>query len=93
MVVTLVLGALAAIAVYFLGSTYRNLSRNVAIARSSGLPVVVMPWNTFSIFWLSTFALWLPLLKKILPSSLQGLWVEYATFPSCVVATSLTICS
>jgi hypothetical protein len=82
MVVILVLGALAAIAVYFFGNTYRNLSRNVALAKSSGLPVVVMPWNAFSILSLSTFALWLPLLKKFLPTSLQGLWVEYASFSS-----------
>jgi hypothetical protein len=78
MVFTLVLGALAAVAVYFFGTTYRNLSRNVALAKSSGLPVVVMPWNAFSILSLSTFALWLPLLKKFLPNSLQGLWLEYA---------------
>jgi hypothetical protein len=76
MVITLVLGAFAAAAVYFFGSTYRNLSRNAALARSSGLPVVVMPWNVFSVFWLSTFALWTPLLKKFLPTSLQGIWIE-----------------
>jgi hypothetical protein len=76
MVITLVLGAFAAAAVYFFGSTYRNLLRNVALARSSGLPVVVAPWNVFSIFWLSTFMLWTPLLKKFLPASLQGLWIE-----------------
>jgi hypothetical protein len=78
MVFTLVLGALAAVAVYFFGTTYRNLLRNVALAKKSGLPVVVLPWNAFSILSLSTFALWLPLLKKFLPSSVQGLWLEYA---------------
>jgi hypothetical protein len=77
MVLTLVLSALAAAIFYFLGNTYRKLLRNVALAKSSGLPVVVMPWNAFSIFWLSTFFLWTPLLRKFLPTSYQGLWVEY----------------
>jgi hypothetical protein len=76
MAVTLVLSAIAAIAFYFFASTYRNLTRNVALAKSSGLPVVITPWNVFSIFWLSTFYIWTPLLKKILPVSLQGLWIE-----------------
>lgn len=79
MVVTLALGALAAVVVYFFGSTYRNLMRNAALAKSSGLPVVVVPCNVFGIFWLSTYMLWTPLLKKIIPASLQGLWVEYAS--------------
>lgn len=76
MVVALALGAVAAIAVYLFGSTYRNLMRNAALARSSGLPVVVVPWNVFSIFWLSTYMLWTPLLKKFLPASSQGLWID-----------------
>ncbi|KAF1916394.1 cytochrome P450 monooxygenase-like protein [Ampelomyces quisqualis] len=76
MVLTLVFSALAAAIVYFLGNTYRKLLRNVALAKSSGLPVVVMPWNAFSIFWLSTFFLWTPLLRKFLPASYQGLWVD-----------------
>jgi hypothetical protein len=79
MAVTLVLSALVAIAFYFLANTYRNLSRNIALAKSSGLPVVVTPWNVFSIFWLSTYALWIPILKKLLPASFQGLWVEYGS--------------
>jgi hypothetical protein len=79
MVLTLVFGALVAIGFYYFATTYRNLSRNVALAKSSGLPVVVTPWNFFSIFWLSTHALWMPLLKRFLPASLQGLWVEYAS--------------
>ena len=80
MAVTLILSALVAVAFYYLGSTYRKLSRNVALAKSSGLPVVVTPWNVFSVFWLSTHALWTPLLKRFLPASLQGLWIEYVFF-------------
>jgi hypothetical protein len=79
MVLTLVLGALLAIGFYYFATTYRNLSRNIALARSSGLPVVVAPWNFFSILWLSTHAIWIPLLKRFLPASLQGLWIEYVS--------------
>ncbi|KAJ4375240.1 hypothetical protein N0V83_002326 [Neocucurbitaria cava] len=73
---TLILTALAVIVLYHFGSNYQRLSRNIALAKSSGLPYVVVPWNVFSIFWLSSHALWTPLLKKFLPTSLQGLWLE-----------------
>ena len=85
MAITLILSASAAVAFYYLGSTYRNLRRNVALAKSSGLPVVVAPWNTFSVFWLASHALWTPLVKKILqflPASFHGLWVEYVSLLS-----------
>jgi hypothetical protein len=80
MAVTLVLCAAVAIAVYFFTNTYRNLLRNVALAKSSGLPVVVTPCNVFSTFWLSTFYIWTPILKTIVPASFQGVWIEYASY-------------
>ncbi|KAF1848269.1 cytochrome P450 monooxygenase-like protein [Cucurbitaria berberidis CBS 394.84] len=76
MLFTLILSALAVIVFYHLISRHRALSRNIALAKSSGLPIVVMPWNVLSIFWISTHALWTPLLKTLLPASLQGLWIE-----------------
>lgn len=80
----LILTAVVVIILYQLVNRYRKLSRNVALAKSSGLPVVVSPWNFFSIFWLSTYKLWTPLLRRILPASLQGLWMEYvASFDDC----------
>jgi hypothetical protein len=42
---TKILGACAAIVVYYLFNTYRGLSRNIALAKISGLPYVVIPWN------------------------------------------------
>jgi hypothetical protein len=80
MAVTLILSALAAVALYSLNSTYRNLKRNIALAKSSGLPIVVAPWNFFSVFWLASHTLWTPLVKQVLrflPASFYGLWVEY----------------
>ncbi|KAH7081844.1 cytochrome P450 monooxygenase-like protein [Paraphoma chrysanthemicola] len=76
MAATLIVSAFVAFGFYYFITTYRNLSRNVALAKSSGLPVVVIPWNVFSVFWLSTFALWTPVLKALLPASWQGLWIE-----------------
>lgn len=73
---TLVLGACLAVVVYILFNTYRGLSSNIALAKSSGLPYVVIPWNVYSIFWLSTFGIWTPLLKKLLPTSFQEYWLE-----------------
>ncbi|KAL6707814.1 hypothetical protein ACN47E_003714 [Coniothyrium glycines] len=68
--------AVAVLVSYQLFSKYRALTRNIAIAKSSGLPVVVSPWNLFSIFWLSTYKIWTPLLRKFLPASVQGLWLD-----------------
>ncbi|KAH5268413.1 hypothetical protein HBI71_070080 [Parastagonospora nodorum] len=76
MAVTLVVCAIAAITVYFFANTYRNLQRNVALAKSSGLPVVITPCNVFSTFWLSTFFIWIAILKKILPVSCRGIWFD-----------------
>ncbi|KAL5114395.1 hypothetical protein ACEQ8H_007705 [Pleosporales sp. CAS-2024a] len=76
MAVALVLCALAALATYVFANAYRNLQRNIALARSSGLPVVVIPWNVYSTFWLATHYIWTPILKKIVPPSRQGLWLD-----------------
>lgn len=77
MVATLIFSVIASFAIYQIISKYRGLQRNVALAKSSGLPVVVAPWYTFSILWLSTFKLWLPLLQRFLPQSWRGMWFEY----------------
>jgi len=90
MAITLILGALAALVVYYFGSTYRNLRRNVSLAKSSGLPVVVAPWNNFSIVWLSTHILLTPLVKKclrFLPASFGGLWVEYVQASTILISS------
>jgi hypothetical protein len=73
----LVLAAVAAVLAYRLSNTYRNWQRNIALAKSSGLPVVVTPIHVYSTFWLATWALWTPLIKSLLPASLQGIWTVY----------------
>ena len=71
-----VLSAIACVLLYRALSTYQSLKRNTSSAKSSGLPYVVTPVHVFSVGWLATYYLWLPLLKK-LPASLKGLWLEY----------------
>jgi hypothetical protein len=80
MVATLIFSAIAAFIMYQVVWRYRALQRNVALAKSSGLPVVALPWNMFSILWLSTFKIWMPLLQRFLPDSLKGIWMEYASY-------------
>ncbi|KAF2795468.1 cytochrome P450 monooxygenase-like protein [Melanomma pulvis-pyrius CBS 109.77] len=75
MAVLLVLSAVAAIVLYHLVSSYRSLARNIALAKSSGLRVVVMPWNVHGVLWLATNPIWLPILGK-LPASCKGLWFD-----------------
>ncbi|KAF2845171.1 cytochrome P450 monooxygenase-like protein [Plenodomus tracheiphilus IPT5] len=73
---TLILSTLAAIFLYQVAVKYKNLQRNIALAKSSGLPVVVSPWNLFNVFWLATYKIWTPVLRTLLPQSLQGLWID-----------------
>ena len=74
----LVLSAIACVLLYYALSTYQGLKRNISRAKSSGLPYVVTPVHVFSVGWLATYYLWLPLLNK-LPASLKGLWLEYVS--------------
>ncbi|KAF2711569.1 cytochrome P450 monooxygenase-like protein [Pleomassaria siparia CBS 279.74] len=75
MALLLVLSALCAIVIYHLFNGYRNLTRNIAIAKSSGLRVVVLPVYVNSVVWLATNIVWLPLLAK-LPASCKGVWFD-----------------
>jgi hypothetical protein len=75
MAALLVLSAIAVIVLYHIVSSYRGLVRNIALAKSSGLRVVILPVNVFSVLWLATNPLWLPLLAK-LPESWKGIWFE-----------------
>ncbi|KAF1357924.1 cytochrome P450 monooxygenase-like protein [Lizonia empirigonia] len=73
---TLVLSVLAATALYKGFNLYRSWQSNIALAKSSGLPVVIIPWNVFSVFWLATFYIWIPILEVILPASWRGPWFD-----------------
>ncbi|KAF2195514.1 cytochrome P450 monooxygenase-like protein [Zopfia rhizophila CBS 207.26] len=69
--------ALSAIIVaVYLVHNYRSLARNIAAAKSSGLPIIILPWNVYSMLWLATYPIWLPLLRNLIPSSWRGLWFE-----------------
>jgi hypothetical protein len=76
MLFTLVVSALAATALYRGFRLWQSWQNNIALAKSSGLPVVVIPWNIFSVFWLATFYIWIPILEVILPASWRGAWFE-----------------
>jgi len=75
MVLALVLSAVATVVLYNVFTSYRSLTRNVALAKSSGLPVVVTPVHVYSVAWLATFFIWIPLLQR-LPASWKGIWLE-----------------
>ncbi|KAI4715343.1 cytochrome P450 [Aureobasidium sp. EXF-10727] len=55
---------------------YRCYTRNLAAAKSSGLPYIVAPVYVFNRFWLVTHKLWLPLLEK-LPKSWTDPWLQF----------------
>lgn len=76
MLFVLAVSALAATALYRGFNLYQSWQNNIALAKSSGLPVVVIPWNIFSVFWLATFYIWIPVLEVILPVSWRGVWFE-----------------
>ncbi|EUC42557.1 hypothetical protein COCMIDRAFT_28840 [Bipolaris oryzae ATCC 44560] len=68
--------AIVAYTIYKAAGRYHRHQRHIALAKSSGLPVVSVPWNIYNRLWLATFKFWTLLLRKILPSSLTGLWLE-----------------
>ena len=70
--------AFAGLAVAYVANTYRCFAINLAAAKKSGLPYICMPVYTFNRFWLTTHVLWLPIIKKILPSS-WATWTEYVS--------------
>lgn len=71
--------AIACVLLYQGLATYQRLKRNIAIAKSSGISYVVQPVFVFSVFWLASYYLWIPILNK-LPASLKGLWLEYVPY-------------
>ncbi|KAH7118892.1 cytochrome P450 monooxygenase-like protein [Dendryphion nanum] len=75
MALHLVLGTVAIVVLYHLFGSYRNLLRNIAEAKRSGLPYVVIPWHVHSVFWLATNQIWIALLQR-LPARYRGLWLE-----------------
>ncbi|KAF2012229.1 cytochrome P450 [Aaosphaeria arxii CBS 175.79] len=75
MALRLVLTAVVVIVLYNVLARYRRLARNISEAKASGLPYVITLWNVYSMFWLATNAIWLPLLHK-LPSFCKGLWLQ-----------------
>jgi hypothetical protein len=75
MILALILSSVAFIILYHVFAGYRSLVRNIALARSSGLPVVVTPVHVHGVPWLATFYIWLPLLNR-LPASCKGIWLE-----------------
>lgn len=67
-----VLAATAILLLYLVHNVYR-LTQNIAKAKASGLPYVVLPVFVYTTFWLATHPIWLGLLNRVLPSSWRGL--------------------
>lgn len=57
---------------------WRCLARNIAAAKTSGLPYVVIPFYTWSTPWLVTHRIFLPYLEK-LPKSWTSEWLMSVT--------------
>jgi hypothetical protein len=65
---------------------FRCFQSNLAAAKQSGLPYVVLPVWTFNRFWLVTHRLWLPIIK-VLPDSWTREWIEYVNVRSLYTLT------
>ncbi|KUI72815.1 Cytochrome P450 3A1 [Cytospora mali] len=70
--VYLLLGAVVA---YCAISCYNGLQSNIAAARRTGLPCVVVPCSPFSIPWQLTCSTWTPIIKT-LPKSWWESWID-----------------
>ncbi|KAF2206777.1 hypothetical protein CERZMDRAFT_72059 [Cercospora zeae-maydis SCOH1-5] len=67
-----ILGLLA----YYALSTYRDLAKNIAAAKQTGIPYIVLPVYTFNRAWLITHRLWLPLID-VIPKFRNSEWRHY----------------
>ena len=83
MATLLVLSTVGIVLLYHLFNSYRNLLRNIAEAKRSGLPYVVTPWHVHAVFWLATNQIWIPLLQK-LPARCTGVWLDYVDHVTCL---------
>ena len=54
---------------------YTAFRRNLALAKASGIPYVMLPIYPVATFWLVTQVLWTPLLRR-LPNSWTSWWLE-----------------
>lgn len=72
-----IVGLIVASAVH----NYRCFARNLAAAKKSNIPYIILPVYTFNRFWLVTSRIiWLPLLRK-LPESWTDPWLTYVVLP------------
>ena len=65
--------AVCLVALYAI-QTYRKFATNLAAAKASGLPYIVMPIYTFHIAWLLSHKFFLAILD-LLPSSMRPKWI------------------
>ncbi|KAK4943230.1 hypothetical protein LTR66_014625, partial [Elasticomyces elasticus] len=70
--------ALAGLVAAYLVHYFRCFARNLASAKQSGLPYIIMPFWNFNRFWLVTHRLWLPFLER-LPEKFTSPWIQYLT--------------
>jgi len=73
---------------FYVFSTYRGLARNLAAAKHSGIPYIIVPVFTFNRFWLITHRLWLPFIRR-LPNSWTSPWLPYVVGIPKLVLTDL----
>lgn len=66
----------AALLVAYAVQTYRGFASNIAAAKRSGIPYIVLPVHTFNTFWLITHPIWLWIAVRVLPRSWQYPWIE-----------------
>lgn len=69
--------ALLALPIWCAWSCYAGLMKNIALAKATGLPYVIIPVSIYNMFWVVTNAIFLPVLRK-LPTAWTASWIEYA---------------
>ncbi|KAF2147211.1 uncharacterized protein K452DRAFT_348009 [Aplosporella prunicola CBS 121167] len=73
---SIILLAAIALATLYLCNTYRCFAANLAAAKRSGLPYILLPWDKFNVIWMLTGDFWFPLLQK-LPATWTHPWLPY----------------
>ncbi|TVY78334.1 Cytochrome P450 4c21 [Lachnellula suecica] len=68
--------ALVGLGLWLVYTNVSSLLKNIAAAKRSGLPYIVVPFNIYNMAWLVTHELWLPLIKR-LPTAWTAGWLDY----------------
>ncbi|KAF1815462.1 cytochrome P450 [Eremomyces bilateralis CBS 781.70] len=63
-------------AVYWVVTWAISWRKSCQLAKASGFPYIALPLYPYTRFWMATCGLWLPIIRKLLPTSMTDDWID-----------------